>query len=212
MFIPVLKGYKEILEKVKDGEIISKACPECQHDLVLKQLRKWSTIFMIPYVPGNETRFVYECAECRQFFDVAYRKTFINRARFRNAGPREVKELTDSFSVIIFASLMGNGDRPIDEKIDVLKDFAIARRIDLEANAEKFEDSFLSRNDLTAEVFEWFDIFRDSFESDYRAKALQQVLNFSKTFSLADKEIKLLYTYCRHWGFTKNQFDEMFSK
>ncbi|MEQ1797753.1 MAG: hypothetical protein ABL872_07365, partial [Lacibacter sp.] len=158
MFIPVLKGSTEFIEKVKDGETIKNGCPQCQHDLLLKQFRVWGTLFLIPVFPKQETRFVYECTSCFETFDPAYRAAFINRAKYLNATPKEIKDLTDAFSLIIASSVLTADNRTIENITDVLKDFSISCRIDLEIHAEKFSEDFLIQKDLLQLVFEWYNI------------------------------------------------------
>ncbi|MEQ1798522.1 MAG: hypothetical protein ABL872_11265, partial [Lacibacter sp.] len=85
-------------------------------------------------------------------------------------------------------------------------------RIDLEIHAEKFSEDFLIQKDLLQLVFEWYNIFRDSFNENYRNKALNQVLRLFDSFSLTEKETKVFYTICRHWGMTKTQFEEQYQK
>ncbi len=209
MLIPILKGTTEIIEKVKDGEIIDNGCPNCKNDLLLKQFRTWGTIFMIPVAPRKTTRFIYECIECRETFDPAYRNTFINLGKYRNATPNEIKELTNRLSLYILASVLMSDNRNPESIIDTLKDFAITCRINLETNSDIFSTSFLEQNNLTELVFEWYDIFRDCFNEEMKNMAMLKVLKYVSIIGLTEKEYKLLYTYSRHWGFTKAQYDDL---
>jgi hypothetical protein len=208
MLIPILKGTTEIVEKVKDGETITNGCPQCHQDLLLKQFRTWNTLFMIPLTPSGETRFVYECVSCQETFDPVYRNTFINRAKYLNATPKEVKILTDELSLDMLAAVLKADNRSQDNIIDVLKDFAISRGIDIETHEEKFDSAFLTQGNVSEVVFETYNIFRDCFAEEYRNRALNQVLKFCSTISLSEKETKQLYTFSRHWGLTKEQFEE----
>jgi hypothetical protein len=205
----VLKGTTEIIEKVKDGECIKNGCPECHQDLLLKQFRVWNTLFLIPITPTRETRDVYECVSCFETFDPVYRNFFINRAKYRHAKPREIKDLTDAFSLTILSSILTCDHRPIENVVDVLKEFAIFYGIDVETHEEKFSTEFLSQKELSKTVFEWYDIFRDCFSEELRNKALQQTLEYGNLPDLTVKETKVLYTISRHWGYTKSQFEEI---
>lgn len=209
MLIPILKGTREIIEKVEDGEIIKNGCPNCQRDLLLKQFRAWNTLFLIPIIPSRETRFVYECVMCYETFDPAYRITFINRAKYLNATLEEIKDLTDALSLTILSSILTCDDRPIENVVDILKEFTINYGIDLETHEEKFDPEFLSSKELSKTVLEWYDIFRDCFSEEYRNKALHQALEYSNLINLTVKETKLLYIFSRHWGLTKIQFEEL---
>jgi|GEM_PF-5812978 len=208
MLIPVLKGSTEIIEKVKDGERIINGCPECHQDLLLKQFRVWDTFFLIPIAPTRQTRFVYECVSCRETFDPVYRNLFINKAKYRNSTPQEIKDLTDAFSLTIVSSILTCDHRPTENVVDILKEFAIYYSIDIETHKEKFSAEFLSQKELTKTVFEWYDIFRDCFSEEFRNKALQRILKYGNLTNLTNKEAKVLYTFSRHWGYTKGQFDE----
>ncbi|SDH36412.1 hypothetical protein [Chitinophaga filiformis] len=205
----VLKGTTEIIENVKNGEIINKGCPECQQDLLLKQFRVWDTLFLIPIIPSRETRFVYECVRCYETFDPAYRNTFINRAKYLNATPQEVKDLTDAFSLTILSAILTCDDRSTENVVDILKNFARNCGIDLENHKEKVTTEFLSQEELSKTVLEWYDIFRDCFSEENRDKALHQTLEYCNIIDLTVKETKLLYIFSRHWGLTKVQFEEL---
>jgi hypothetical protein len=209
MLIPILKGTTEIIEKVKDGEIIKNGCPKCQQDLLLKQFRVWDTFFLIPIAPSRETRFVYECVSCCETFDPVYRNTFINRAKYLNATPQEIKDLTDAFSLTILSAILTCDHRPTENVVDILKEFTINYGIDLETHKEKFNPEFLSQKELSETVLEWYDVFRDCFSEEYRNKALHQTLKYSNLINLTVKETKLLYIFSRHWGLTKIEFEEL---
>jgi hypothetical protein len=210
MLIPILKGTTEIIEKVKDGETIKNGCPQCRHDLVLKQFRVWGTFFLIPVAPTAETRFVYECTGCSEMFDPVYRTTFINKAKYLNATPKEIRDLTDTFSLTILAAVLTCDNRPLVNVIDTLKDFAISYKIDLETHEEKFSAEFLTKENLAETVLQLYDTFGDSFDEDYRKKALHRVLKYCNLIDLTGKEAKLLYTYSRHWGLSKAQFEDLY--
>jgi hypothetical protein len=152
---------------------------------------------------------VYECVSCRETFDPVYRNLFINRAKYRNAKPKEIKDLTDAFSLTILSSILTCDHRPTENVVDILKEFAIYYRIDLETHEEKFSVEFLSQKELPKTVFEWYDIFRDCFSEELRNRALQQTLNYGNLTNLTPKETKVLYTFSRHWGYTKSQFEEL---
>jgi hypothetical protein len=209
MLVPILKGTREIIEAVKDGEIIKNGCPKCQQDLPLKQFRVWDTLFLIPIIPSKETRFVYECVGCYETFDPAYRNTFINRAKYLNATSQEIKDLTDGLSLTILSSILTSDNRSIENVVDTLKAFATHYRIDLETHKDKLDHEFLSGEELSKTVLEWYDIFRDCFSEEPRNKALHQVLEYSNLIKLAVKETKLLYIFSRHWGLTKSEFEEL---
>lgn len=132
---------------MKNGEIINNSCPNCRHDLQLKQFRVWNTLFLVPLTPTRETRFVYECTGCDERFDPVYRSTFINRAKYLNATAAEIKDLTDEFSLIILSSVLTCDGRSLEDLIINLKDFAIKYRIDLGTHQEKFSTAFLTQQD-----------------------------------------------------------------
>lgn len=212
MLIPILSGTTEILEKVNDGEIIECGCPQCNQNLVLKQFRTWGTVFMIPVAPRKNTRFVYECVGCHETFDPAFRSTFINHAKYRNATPVEIKELTNRLSLYILASVLSTDNRTKEFIIDILKDFAIACRISLETNSDVFNASFLEKSKLTELVFDWYNIFRDCFNDEMKYIAIQRVLKYAENIDLSDKETKQMYIYSRHWGYSKAQFEGIMKK
>ena len=210
MLIPIVKGTTEIIEKVKDGENIKNGCPQCQQDLLLKQFRVWNTLFFIPIVPSRQTRFVYECISCDETFDPVYRNSYINTARYRNAKPKEIKDLTEAFSLTILSAILTSDGRQSENVADILRAFAINYSIDLETNEEKFSAEFLSQKELSKIVFEWYDIFKDCFSEDYRNKVLYQNLEYSNRINLTVKETKVLYTFSRHWGLTKSEFEQLY--
>jgi hypothetical protein len=209
MLIPILKGTTEIVENVKDGEVIKNGCPKCQKDLLLKQFRVWNTLFLIPIIPSGQTRFIYECVECYETLDPAYRNTFINRGKYLNATPQEIEDLIDAFSLTILSAILTCDHRPTENVVDVLKEFTINYGIDLETHKEKFDPEFLSQEKLSKTVLELYDVFRDCFSEECRNKALHQALEYSNLIDLTVKETKLLYIFSRHWGLTKIQFEEL---
>ncbi|MBO9204950.1 MULTISPECIES: hypothetical protein [Niastella] len=208
----VLKGTTEIIENVKDGEIIQNGCPQCRKDLLLKQFRVWNTIFLIPYLPSGDTRTVYECVGCYETFDPVYRNTYINRGKYLNPTRKEIKELTETFSLTFIASILTCDNRPMESVLALLKEFAIKYNIDEETHEEKFGADFLSQRELTKTVFELYDLFRDCFSEELINIVLAQNVEYSNLIDLSEKETKVLYTFSRHWGLTKSEFEELRKK
>jgi hypothetical protein len=207
MLIPIIKGTTEIIEKVKDGETILRGCPECQHNLLLKQFREWGTVFFIPLAPRKDTRLVYECISCFETFDIAYRNTFINKGKYLNATPKEIWDLTNDLSLTILAAILTSDNRPTENVVTILKDFATSSKIDTITHEEKFSSYYLSQENLAKSVFDSYDIFRDSFADEFRNEALHEALKYCSIIDLSAKETKVLYTFSRHWGITKEQFE-----
>jgi hypothetical protein len=106
-------------------------------------------------------------------------------------------------------SILTCDNRPIESVVVFLKEFSIKYKIDLETHKEKFSAEFLSQQELTKTVFEWYDLFRDCFSEECRNIVIAQNLEYSNLIDLSEKETKVLYTFSRHWGVTKSEFEEL---
>jgi hypothetical protein len=207
MIGPIVKGSTELIEKVKNGEVIHHGCPACKANLVLKQFRTWNTTFGIPLFPTNEKRFVYECASCKETYDPAYRNAFINRAKYLTSSREEIEALTREFSFTILASLLRLDKERAEDMDAVLVNFGHRLQWSEAQLQEKL--AYVKNNDagLSNEVLDYFDTYRDCFIPELRDKALLDVCRHCAGVGFNKPQEQQLYTYFRHWGLSKNQFE-----
>ena len=199
MHRPMIKGTTEILEKARESDTIFNGCPSCQHDLVLKQLRTWGTVFMIPLAPRKKIRFVYECSQCAETFDPAFRKSLVNRSKYLQLTEDDLLQMQDSFSLLILASILAaDGQLSTTEK-NLL--YTFISRLDSDTRLHLSQVSHFSEEAPTQEkVWEQLDLFRDCFRDALRKEALDAVTCFLQQQELGMQEKKLLYLYERHWN------------
>jgi hypothetical protein len=208
MIVPIVRGKAELIQNIPNGEILDKACPRCQNDLVLKYLRTWRTVFFIPLIPTNEKRFAYECVSCKTAYDPVYREYFLNKAKYQNTTPEQLKALNTEFSLLILASILTTDKSTLIEHKEVLRNFSENTLNDKKEFEIIFETIEHGESPLDDRVFNYYGVYRDCFVDEVRSGIFRTVLTHCKSLQLSNAQQKKLYNFARHWGMTKEEFDK----
>jgi hypothetical protein len=208
MIVPIVRGKTELIQDIPNGEILDKACLNCQNDLALKYLRTWRTVFFIPMIPTNEKRFAYECVSCKKAYDPVYREYFINKAKYQNTTSEQLMNLNNEFSLLILASILTTDKTALTEHKEILKNFSENTL----NNKQEFELLFdiigHGEGTLDERVFNYYGVYRDCFVDELRSNIFRTVLIHCKSLKLSIIQQKKLYIFARHWGMTKEEFDK----
>lgn len=70
----IIFGYSTRLTKARTEDILKNACPSCQGNLELHDLKRWFTLYFIPIFPFSTIETCYKCDKCKQTYKQEIKK------------------------------------------------------------------------------------------------------------------------------------------
>jgi len=204
----IIFGWRTRITQHSDEDILQGACPECQHDLELNNLKSWFTLYFIPIFPYNHIDTLYSCKECEASYRQDAREALLSSAE----NGQQIMEETKKMFIITLVSCMTHMAK-IDGKIDLAEQQEID---DLIAEHDEYKedlDAAVNKIRKSKDNDEVFAILRRASEV-LTAEAIMTLIGRVTKVLLADgkideKEENLLKEYLLVCGMSPKLYKEI---
>lgn len=208
----IIFGTRGRITNASDGDILPSACPNCEADLRLKDLKTWFTLFFIPVFPFDKIDSFYQCSSCDSSYKQSARDALMNASISKDEMVQQAEKLfakTLVSCMMHMANIDGDIDASEMAEINTVKD----RFSQHEEELQNCIDTVKNSDDPEEFVY---DLLRQSREA-LTAEAIMGIIGQSAKVLLADGKIdkeeeKLLKEYLLVCGLPKSLYETVLEK
>ncbi|MCF8371654.1 MAG: TerB family tellurite resistance protein [Bacteroidales bacterium] len=103
----IIFGAKARLTKNGNDDELQNACPNCSNNLLLKDLKKWFTLFFIPIFPYSHVDTFYHCEDCDSTYRESAREALLQATGDNKNYQKEVSKLYSTTLVSCMTHMAG---------------------------------------------------------------------------------------------------------
>lgn len=113
-------GWKTRITKYRPVEVLPNACPNCQGNLQLSNVKRWFTIYFIPMIPYKNLETIYHCKKCKSSYMQSIKSALIGSRTQRDRIQNEARKM---FAMTLAACMTHmskiDGDISIEEQKEI---------------------------------------------------------------------------------------------
>lgn len=208
----LLFGTKGRITRSSENDLLKSACPNCDSDLELKNLKRWFTLFFIPIFPFNTLDTFYQCNKCESSYKQSAREALLSNSGDKSEIEKEARKL---FGTTLLACMthMANIDGEI----------SASEVVEIDKAKENFAEFTEEITDVIAKVKTSnnpeeivYTLLRKSSET-LTSSAITSIIALSAKVLLADGKIDkeeetLLKEYLLVCGLPKDMYNTIIDK
>jgi tellurite resistance protein len=193
-------------------ETLKNACPNCNSNLELKDLKRWFTLFFIPIFPFDTIESFYQCTNCDSSYKRSAREALLGNSQNKEEIEQEAKKL---FGKTLIACMTHMAF--IDGELSPLELEEIEKvKSSFSDFSAELEDVFTKVKTSSNPEEYVYTLLRQSSE-ELTSQAIMNIIGLSATVLLADGKIdkeeeKLLKEYLLVCGIPKDMYSTIIEK